>query len=49
MVKNTMSKGKDDDLRFLTGEVYKKMSSDDSVDKYVVWVQMNRINETKDS
>ena len=34
-----------DDLRFLTEEVYQKVNNDDSeVDMYIIWVQMRRVN-----
>ena len=40
------SKGKsNDNLRFLTEEIYKKVDRDDNeVDMYVIWVEMRTVN-----
>ena len=37
---------RNDDLRFLTSEVYNKIKADDGIDKYIVWVQMHRVNSS---
>ena len=44
-VKNYFDSKKDGDLRFLTSELADWAASDDGIDKYVVWVQMRRVDD----
>ena len=45
-VGKTLKGNRNDDLRFLTAEVYSKMKTDSDIDQYIVWVQMRRVNES---